>query len=335
MSGFPDWPYYGCMLRSLRWSLLCIPFVLSACAENGSCTIASVGDMPVLNEQGSPIVKASINGHPVAFIVDTGALITAIWTRQVDKLGLYSTFRQVQLRGVGGDTLGTVVTARTMGLGAATVSDVSFVSVGKMMDGRAINGIPVVGLLGADFLSSYDVVFDLPNHQVNLYDVRGCKGLIPRWSGGFYSVPTDEDHIDQTKIIVRVKLNGHPMDAILDSGAQHTLITTDDARGAGVTKADLARDHTGIGVGIDDKKLVRFMHRFESFQIGPFHFDHPVMPVSETDHSLLGAEFLRRHRVWIPRARNEIFVQPTGPFTPIDPPTTAPADAASGRNKPE
>lgn len=323
------------MVRSLRWSLLCIPLVLSACAENGACTIASVGDMPVLNEQGSPIVKASINGHPVAFVVDTGSLITAIWPRQVDKLGLYSTFRQVRLRGVGGDTLGTIVTARTMGLGAATASDVSFVAVGRRMDGRAVNGIPIVGLLGGDFLSSYDVVFDLPNHQVNLYDVRGCKGLIPRWNGGFYSVPTHEDPNDPTKIIVRVKLNGHPMDAILDSGAQHTLIATDDARDAGVSTSDLARDRTGIGIGIDDEKLVRFMHRFERFQVGPFHFDHPVMPVSETDHSLLGAEFLRRHRVWIPRSRNEIFVQPTGPFTPIEPPATAPADAASGRNKPE
>ncbi|MBB2197369.1 MAG: retroviral-like aspartic protease family protein [Gluconacetobacter sp.] len=335
MSGFPDWPYHDGMVRSLRWSLLCIPLVLSACAENGACTIASVGDMPVLNEQGSPIVKASINGHPVAFVVDTGSLITAIWPRQVDKLGLYSTFRQVRLRGVGGDTLGTIVTARTMGLGAATASDVSFVAVGRRMDGRAVNGIPIVGLLGGDFLSSYDVVFDLPNHQVNLYDVRGCKGLIPRWNGGFYSVPTHEDPNDPTKIIVRVKLNGHPMDAILDSGAQHTLIATDDARDAGVSTSDLARDRTGIGVGIDDEKLVRFMHRFERFQVGPFHFDHPVMPVSETDHSLLGAEFLRRHRVWIPRSRNEIFVQPTGPFTPIEPSATAPADAASGRNKPE
>ncbi|MFW7269536.1 aspartyl protease family protein [Gluconacetobacter sp. Hr-1-5] len=335
MSGFPDKPYHGFMVRSLRWSLLCIPLILSACAENGACTIASVGDMPVLNGHGSPIVKASINGHPVAFIVDTGSLITAVWPQEIDKLGLYSTFRQVRLRGVGGETLGTIVTARSMGLGAATASDVSFVAVGKLMDGRAINGIPVVGLLGADFLSSYDVVFDLPNHQVNLYDVHGCKGVIPRWTGGFYSVPTDEDHRDPTKIIVRVKLDGHPMDAILDSGAQRTLIAASDAHDAGVTQSTLAGDRKGISFGIDDQKLTRFLHRFDTFQIGPFHFDHPLLPVSETDESLLGAEFLRNHRVWIPRARNEIFVQPTGPFTPIEPPATAQPDAPSGRNKPE
>lgn len=323
------------MFRSLRWSLLCIPLILNACAENGSCTIASVGDMRVLNDNGSPIVKAAINGQPVAFIVDTGSLITAVWPQQVDKLGLYSTFRQVRLRGVGGETLGMVVTARTMGLGAASVSDVSFVAVGRMMDGRKINGIPVVGLLGGDFLSSYDIVFDLPNHQVNLYDVRGCKGVIPRWSGGFYSVPIDEDRRDPTKIIVRVKLDGHPMDAILDSGAQRTLIAANDAHASGVAQSSLAGDRKGVSIGIDDEKLARFLHRFDTFQIGPFHFDHPILPVSETDRSLLGAEFLRNHRVWIPRSRNEIFVQPTGPFTPIQPQTVAHPDVASGNNKPE
>ncbi|GAA4481373.1 aspartyl protease family protein [Gluconacetobacter asukensis] len=308
------------MFRSLRWLPLCIPLGLSACADNGSCTIASVGDLDVLNDRGSPVVKATVNGHPVALIVDTGAIVSSIWPQQVDKLDLDSSFRQVRLRGVGGETTGTIVTAHTVGLGSATASDVSFVAVGKLMDGRTIKGRPIVGLLGADFLSSYDVVFDLPNHRVNLYDVHGCKGIIPHWTGAYYEVPTDHDGRDQTKIIVRVKLNNHAMDAILDSGAFNTLISADDAEEAGVRKSDLANDRKGIGFGIDDEKTARFLHRFDSLELGPFRFNHPVLRIGETDHSLLGAEFLRRHRVWIPWNRREIFVQPIAALSLYQPP---------------
>lgn len=308
------------MLRSLRWLMLCVPVALAACADDGTCTIASIGDLTVLNAHGSPIVAATVNDHPVAFIVDTGAQISSIWPQQVEPLDLESSFRQVRMRGVGGETTATVVTARKLGLGRATASDVTFVAVGKLMNGRRIGDRPIVGLLGADFLSSYDVVFDLPNHRVNLYDIHGCKGVIPRWTGGYYKVPTDFDRRDETKIIVRVKLNGHPMDAILDSGAQRTLIAADDARDAGVRTADLVHDRKGVGYGIDDEKSDRFLHRFDSLELGPFRFNNPSLSVGETNHSLLGAEFLRLHRVWIPRSRDRIFVQPVGAFREVGTP---------------
>ncbi|WP_264812217.1 aspartyl protease family protein, partial [Gluconacetobacter sacchari] len=298
------------MFRFQRWLLLCIPLCLAACADDGSCAIATIGDLEVLNTRGSPIVRASVNGHPVAFIVDTGAVASSVWPQQVDRLDLSSSFRQVRLRGTGGETTGTVVTASAMGLGAATTSDVTFVAVGRLMNGRTIDGLPIVGLFGADFLSNYDVVFDLPDHRINLYGIHGCKGLIPRWSGTFYKVPTGYSGTDESKIIVRIKLNGHPIDAILDSGAQGTLIAADDARAAGVRKADMASDRKGIGFGIDDEKLERFMHRFDSLELGPFHYSHPFLSVGETTQSLLGAEFLRHNRVWIPRSRDWIYVQP-------------------------
>lgn len=315
------------MFRSSRWLALCIPLVVNACADDGSCTIASVGDLDVLNDRGSPIVKATVNGHPVALIIDTGGLITSIWPQQVDKLGLEASSHQVHLRGVNGETTGTIVTAHALGLGSATASDVSFAAVGQLLDGRTIGGRPLVGLLGADFLANYDVAFDLPNHRVNLYDVRGCKGPIPHWSGASYKVATDHDNRDQTKIIVRVKLNGHPMDAILDSGAFQSLISAYDAQEAGVSKSDLVHDRKSTGIGIDDEKSARFQHQFDSLEVGPFRFNNPSLMVGETDHSLLGAEFLRHHRVWIPKARNEIFVQPAT-LLALDPtPSTTPAPA--------
>ncbi|WP_051626052.1 retropepsin-like aspartic protease family protein [Kozakia baliensis] len=186
------------MFQTLRRFLLGLPFFLCACADDGTCKIASVGDLQVLNSRGSPIVKASVNGHPVAFIVDSGAQFSSIWPNQVDKLGLVSQFRQVRMRGVGGETMGDIVIADKLGLGSATASDVPFIAVGNLFDGHAIDGLPVVGLFGADFLSSYDVIFDLPEHRINLYDIHGCKKQLPEWQSDFSKIEVEHWWRDST-----------------------------------------------------------------------------------------------------------------------------------------
>ncbi|AOX16349.1 retropepsin-like aspartic protease [Kozakia baliensis] len=298
------------MLQTLRRFLLGLPFFLCACADDGTCKIASVGDLQVLNSRGSPIVKASVNGHPVAFIVDSGAQFSSIWPNQVDKLGLVSQFRQVRMHGVGGETMGDIVIADKLGLGSATASDVPFIAVGNLFDGHAIDGLPVVGLFGADFLSSYDVIFDLPEHRINIYDIHGCKKQLPEWRGNFSKIKVEHWWRDSTKIVLHLKLNGHPIEAFLDSGAFRTLISRDDALEAGVRKSDLKQDRQGLGFGIDDEKTARFFHRFDSLELGSFRFNHPVLSVAETDNSLLGAEFLRHYQVWIPQRGDWIYAKP-------------------------
>lgn len=299
-----------CMFSKTFWMALAFPLVVSACADNGRCVVSSVGDLTVMNDRGSPIVSSTVNGHPVAFIVDTGARFSSVWPGQVEKLGLNSQAGTVRLQGTGGMTFAGVATADTLGLGSATASDVSFVTAGNLFDGRTIDGLPVVGLLGADFLHGYDVVIDLPNHRINLYSIDGCPDAHPGWQGRFYKVKVSHAWNDETKTVVQIKLNGHSIDAFLDSGARSTLISRDDAREAGVKKDDLRLDKKGLGYGIDDEKTVRYLHRFDSLDVGPFHFTHPALGVGETDNSLLGAEFLRHHRVWIPRHANWIFMQP-------------------------
>ena len=53
---------------------------LAGCAPTGlrQCKIYTSGVMPIINNSGSPIVRAAINGHPVALIIDTGSTRSAI-----------------------------------------------------------------------------------------------------------------------------------------------------------------------------------------------------------------------------------------------------------------
>jgi predicted aspartyl protease len=305
------------MYRILRWLVLGMPFLVSACADGGggggSCRVATSGDLHVLNAGGSPIVKVTVNSHPVAFIIDTGAVVSSVWPQQVEKLGLQASVAPVRMMGAGGATVGGVAVADQIALGTATASNVAFVTVGEFGDGRTVEGLPVVGLFGGDFLSGYDVDYDLPAGRITLYDRQGCdKDALPTWDGRFYKVKVDHDRIDQTKIIVHLKLNGHPIDAYLDSGASQTLISRDDALAAGVNPSDFAADRKGTAHGIDDSKIVRFLHHFDSLELGPFQFKHPALSVGETGTTLFGAEFFRHHRIWIPRYGDWIYVQPAG-----------------------
>lgn len=298
------------MIYKIRWAALMLLITVSACTDGGRCVVSTLGDMTVINESGSPIVSSTVNGHPVAFILDTGARSSSVWPGQVEKLGLENHFKMVRLRGTGGEAFGGVATAETVGLGSATASNVVFVTAGNLFDGRTINGLPVVGLLGADFLDNYDVVLDLPNHRINLYTIDRCGDALPAWKGRFYKIKVSHAWEDETKTIVHIRLNGHPIDAYLDSGASGTLISRDDARAAGVKKSDLFLDRKGVGYGIDDEKSFRYLHHFDTMDVGPFHFSHPILRIAETDNSLLGADFLRHHRVWIPRHADWIFIQP-------------------------
>jgi len=307
------------MSCALRGTLLIAGILLGACTDDGICHIGTLGDLPVLNARSFPIVRASVNGHPAAFIIDTGARLSTIWPKEADKLNLDISFNQVRLHGTGGETMGGIATADTLSLGSATAKEVSFVTAGTLFDGHTIGDLPVIGLFGADFLSNYTVVLDLPDRRISLYQMRGCTNWRPGWKGRYYRIPVDHDPRDETKIVMRLRLNGHPVDAYLDSGSNATLIAREDARRAGIRKDDLRKDRTGVGFGIDDEKTTRYLHRFDSLDIGPFHYAHPSLAVGETDTSLLGADFLRHHRVWIPRDADWIYVQSVKPQSHAQP----------------
>lgn len=292
---------------------------LSACHTGDQCKVSSFGDLIVINDEESPVIEAEINGHKIALIVDTGAQGSILWPGEAKKLGLAANSERLYLRGSGGYTSAGTAVADTIHLGSAAATNVSFMTTGKTSATRVINGRPVVGLFGNDFLSNYDVVFNLPQHRMNLYTFSGCKEdyLLSwsGWSGEFFKIRINHPRNDKRKTAVPVKINGHEFDAVLDSGAATTLISRDDALKAGISKSDLTNDQTIDVYGIDQTKRTGYLHRVNSLEVGPFIFNNPEILIQKTPTSLLGANFLRTHRVWIPRAPDYIYIQPAEPLS--------------------
>ena len=92
---------------------------------------------------------ASINGHPVQFVVDTGATMVSMGLDVATQLGL-----DLRNSTAGGAmTANDAVTVRTLTLGKVTVGDVTVYNVQAMVVPQAM---PVV-LLGNSFLSHFQM----------------------------------------------------------------------------------------------------------------------------------------------------------------------------------
>ena len=311
--------------------VMCGAALLSDCAAGdpfpkGSCTIASVGDMRVLTQTGAPVIEVRLNGNAEAMIVDSGAGVSSLSSNAADRLQLQQKEGHMILEGVDGSSFAPLATIDHLGVGLGTIHDVPFYVIPGQIEGD-VDGLPVAGLFGADFLYAYDAYFDLPDRQFSLYrefhcpaDADASAGL--GWTRPAYTVPFTSVARDETKIGLPIMLNGHRIDTILDSGASKTLITAEDARAAGVSEADLSRGRRDTISGINGRHREAYHHVFASLAIGPERFDNVELLVSEAGQmSLLGADFLRTHRVVVSYARHLVFIEPSGhAVAPVAPP---------------
>ncbi len=303
-------------MRPIRFwfALLVLPCagpLLAGCADDEpgqGCVMRTVAEMPVLNDHGVPIIRATINDTPVAFMVDTGARTSIVFESAAEKLGLPASDAPAQLlNGVGGSVFARAVTIRSLSLGTAAISRFDLLSVPGLSN-AVVKGLPLVGLFGGDFLVNYDVAFDLPAHTVSLFEGRHCSSDLRPWPGESYRLPFDLEH--DTAITLSIGVDGHPVRAMLDSGAERTTLDSEAGRVGGAVRASMAGDRVSFTRGIDGNLVESHIHRFDSLDIGPEHFAPAFLSVGDIQSgALLGADFFRARRIWISYAHETLAVQ--------------------------
>ncbi len=299
------------MIRRLLLGLL-PALILAGCGGGPTvCRVDRLADLPLLAGRRIPAVEASLDGRKVVLFIDTGAAMSIITRSAADRFGLYGGGGggggSVMVRGIGGTVFAPVATIHRLGLGRGIARNIAMPVVGEL--GGPVQGMPVLGLFGADFLSNYDVDIDLPGHHFAIYALHGCGDAIRPVDGPYFEVPF---RLEATKIELDLKLNGKPVGAFLDTGASHTLITPDDARRAGVTRQALSRDRSGHEIGIDASPLEARLHRFGSLEIGAERMNNFPFVVADADidEMILGDDFLHFNRVWISYPLQRLFIQP-------------------------
>jgi predicted aspartyl protease len=278
-------------------------------AGAGGCSIERQAILPLAFHGITPIVPARINGHPVIIGIDTGSSATVLTPEAAEHFHLPRDPHHTSItRGTGGATEASNVFLDSFGFGGASelMKTVAVVSIGgpKRDAGMA-------GLIGTDVLSDYDIEFRFPDHRLILYRVNHCQKIAPPWEGRYAAVPVTIS--DTRRFLVPVELNGHPVMAILDSGASGTQLSRSAAARIGVTEAMLSQDPERQRFGVGQMTYKSSIHGFEQMRIGNeiFHGAHisiADIPLGEAD-MLIGEDYIHTRRFWLSYATKTLFIQ--------------------------
>jgi hypothetical protein len=302
---------------SIAGLLLC----LAACTaptspDSASCTIEKVADLPARLVEGAVLVPAELNHMPVQMEVDTGASASTVtpgfantWRLPPDP------HRQTTVHGIGGDVVTSNTLVTSFELGQQMWSGESFTTA--PLARSFIEDPPVAGLLGADYLSDFDVELDLPRRVMTLWQVHGCAGDFALRDVPHRSITLHRG--SPARMIIPVAIDGQPISALIDWGANETVLKEAVALRLGVTPEMLAADPIGHDTGSDSNVVTSHLHLFQTLRVGDDLF-YPVRiavaPIHAADvDMLLGLDYARTRHLWLSYATGQIFVVPQAPET--------------------
>ena len=189
------------------------PAMAASCAAR-----APVATIKMLRDSEAKMyfVPVNINGSNKLMLLSTGSGGTMFLAEAVDAMKMPVT----DLRGA---TLATAVGARsfaithpdTLSLGGAKVAPDSYAIFPAQADGDKLYKSNIIGWLGTDVLSNYDVDMDFASSTLKLYDFNDCAGA-PR--AGAEGVTFDVD--TKGRLVVPVMLDGHQLNGVIDTSSE-------------------------------------------------------------------------------------------------------------------
>jgi predicted aspartyl protease len=312
-------------------TLLAATLVLGMAAAVGiadvdasSCKLVKVEEWPVRLVHNQLLVDGAINGQAVSVKLDTGATRTMIFRATAARLGVALSATNDRMLGVGGDTKVDLAWVDEFRVGQAVQKDLRILVAGEHDPGDDI-GV----LLGEDFFQRFDVEFDLAHHAVRLFQPKDCDGVsLAYWApGGGGEVAIEALDANRPDIIVAIQINGQSLMANLDSGAPLSLLDKADAERVGVTPETPGVVAGGRMRGLGQNTVDSWIGPFRSFTIGNETIRDTQIRFSDTfkdatyrftgsavSHRrqiwfsmLLGADFLRSHRVLVAHSQRKLF----------------------------
>ena len=276
------------------------PFSLAQDADK--CRLQKVVEWQVRSIGRHMAVDGAINGKRIGIVLDTGATSSVLMRASAKRLDLpVVESRGMRIKGIGGDSKLQIAFVDEFKLGEAVVRDMSFGVAGEHDPGEGFDL-----LLGQDVLGKFDVEFDLADNAARLWQPRDCDGVsLAYWTKDVVGeVPIKVGLQGRGHIELTVQLNGKPVDAILDSGASTSVVSTKAAESVGARLGGGAGRMTGVGGNV----VRLWVGKFASFAIG--NEDIPNVDIAVADHAfpmMLGADFLRSHRTLVSHSQGKLY----------------------------
>ncbi|HTQ00356.1 MAG TPA: retropepsin-like aspartic protease [Casimicrobiaceae bacterium] len=299
---------------------------LAAGARAAECKLVRIVEWPVRIKAGHVVVDGEINGRKVDITLDTGASRSAIVRSAAERLELpRHDAKGYRMFGIGGELAVEIADVAEFKLGGTLIKDWRVIVAGDA-------GTDL--LLGEDFLSKFDVEFDLAHGAVRLYEPRDCRDAsLAYWTTDVPGeVEFERIDEDRPRITFTVRINGRPIQALLDSGAGWSLLSKQDAAALGVTPDTPGVDAAGTGTGLGARAVDAWIGPFESFVIGNETISdvrigfadlwkdstyestgsHVRRKSEGQQPMLVGYDFLRAHRLLVAHSQRKLYFTHSG-----------------------
>jgi len=289
-----------------------------------------VANLPVRLQHNLVLVAATINGKPVSLAIDTGSATTMLFSDAAADLGLSVAHDDHHhVFGIGGEVVMGDTEVGEFSLDHWSVKNWR-VPVGG--HGSLWKKLSVAGVLGENFLQSFDVEFDLANGRMALFDPRHCDSAwLGFWSDKAIAVDFERGDPPQTSIVLTVAVNGKPLRAQLDSGANSTLLASTAAERVGRAKDDPGVEAAAPLHGFGEKEVESWVGPFDSFRLGDetirnvrlrfgdFQRDNEVRATGSRIAQaviawdlLLGEDFIGAHHLLISHSQRKLYFSYNG-----------------------
>ncbi|ONG52602.1 hypothetical protein BKE38_14155 [Pseudoroseomonas deserti] len=284
---------------------LLLPLLLGACAA--VCQPEMANRLPLVNDNARPLVPGRIDGQPAVLLLDTGAMRTALLPEALPALNLPGdSLRRSRILGFGGESNESNTLINRLELGSLTLEQLTVpVVVHGGRPSRALSG-----LIGADLLRAHELEMDAPGGQVTLYPAQACSGAAPLWPGPTRSIPVEL--YGQTLPIVTLRVNGRPVRALFDTGAQRTLLPPALAISLGMPESVISGPPSGVAAGIGLGRRTVHHWQADRLEFAGLVIDRPMLQVADVAKSspfamVLGQDVIGQRRFWLSYARQRLF----------------------------
>ena len=289
--------------------------VLSGCAapkpdSPEACALVRRGAFQLTFLRVVGTVPVTLDGITATMLFATGANGVVVGRSAAERLKLLGNGNvRILSQGLGGETRAFPAGVGRIDMGGAALVNQHVVVL--PFDVRGFGEPPPEGLLGMDFLSNFDTEVDLRSGAGVLYQARNCPSARPGWaeaSNGLRIPPES----GSGKLLVETELDGHKFVALLDTGAEGSIVSKRAARRLGITDEVLSHDRAVVGHGIAETDAQMRMHRFASLRFGAEEIRSPVLAVADlpsvAEDMLLGMNYMRGRKLWISPSSRRVFL---------------------------